>query len=153
MQMIKCFPIIWNYSNNLCYYKTMTNWVVLKVEKKRKSEGFQFQINYYSNYNYYLDNIVYAAYLSNSHHIQNWKYFQKSVLLFWKRFLEKVSNTITDLITPLFKERTYGIGLILCPLGRLWNDKQLERYRIFWSQFKPLSASNTCKFVYSYSLC
>lgn len=32
--------------------------------RKKKSEGFQLQINYYNNYNYYyLDNIVYTAYL------------------------------------------------------------------------------------------
>lgn len=32
-------------------------------KKKKKSEGFQFQMNYYSNCNYYLDNTVYGAYL------------------------------------------------------------------------------------------
>lgn len=66
----------------------MTNWVVLKVEKKKKSEDFQFQINYYSNYNYYLDNIVYAAYLKQLSSHTELEVFSKICFV----VLEKVSR-------------------------------------------------------------
>lgn len=63
--------------------------------------------------------------------MKNWMYFQNSVLLFWKLKLSKMITEI-DLITLLFKERTYETVLILSHLSWLWNDKQLQRYRILW---------------------
>lgn len=118
-QMIKCFSVICNYCSNFYYEKLSGTGLRKKV--------VCFSITRQLLRSHYLYSVLKATLIT----YKIGCIFKILFCYFWKL---KLLNMITeiDLITPLFKERTYELVLILSHLSWLWNNKQLQRYKIFW---------------------